>query len=73
MALRSLIEEMHREGIALILMGLPTRIIVKLRRAGLRKSIGMLTYCRGAQRAREVALGWHRLRNDDDAQADPTK
>ncbi|WP_227370122.1 C4-dicarboxylic acid transporter DauA [Halomonas sp. M20] len=63
-ALRSLIDEMHREDIALILVGLPARIIVKLRRAGIRKTRGMLTYCRKLQHARDVALTWHRTRND---------
>jgi SulP family sulfate permease len=63
-ALRSLIEEMHREGIALILAGLPARIIVKLRRAGIRKTRGMLTYSRGLPQARDVALDWHRRRDD---------
>lgn len=59
-ALQSLIEEMHHEGVALILMGLPTRIIVKLRRAGIRKIAGMLTYCRDLPQARSVALHWQK-------------
>nr|WP_298413677.1 C4-dicarboxylic acid transporter DauA [uncultured Halomonas sp.] len=63
-ALRSLIDEMHREGIALILVGLPARIIVKLRRGGIRKTREMLTYCRGLQQARDVAFAWHRRRHD---------
>ncbi|WP_048308054.1 C4-dicarboxylic acid transporter DauA [Halomonas sp. PR-M31] len=67
-ALRSLIDEMHREGIALILVGLPARIIVKLRRAGIRKTLGLLTYSRGLQQAREVALKWHEKRRVDVAE-----
>lgn len=59
-ALQSLIGEMHREGIALILVGLPTRIVVKLRRAGILKHRGTLTYTRDLQRARTVAQRWHR-------------
>nr|WP_299242468.1 C4-dicarboxylic acid transporter DauA [uncultured Halomonas sp.] len=65
-ALRSLIDEMQRDGIALILVGLPARIIVKLRRAGIRKTRGMLTYCRGLQQARNVALAWHERRDDSE-------
>ncbi|WP_040243876.1 C4-dicarboxylic acid transporter DauA [Chromohalobacter japonicus] len=65
-ALQSLIDEMHRGGVALILVGLPTRIIVKLRRAGIRKAAGMLTYCRDLQSARAVALRWYHERNEMD-------
>ncbi|SDI99908.1 C4-dicarboxylic acid transporter DauA [Billgrantia gudaonensis] len=57
-ALEALIDEMHREGIALVLVGLPTRILVKLRRAGIRKAAGRLTYCRELSHARRVALRW---------------
>ena len=64
-ALQSLIDEMHREGVALILVGLPARIIVKLRRAGIRKTSGMLTYCRDLQRAKTVARRWQRERMTD--------
>lgn len=63
-ALRSLIDEMHREGVALILVGLPTRIIVKLRRAGIRKTAGMLTYCRDLPRARSVVLHWQKAKTE---------
>ncbi|WP_417330999.1 C4-dicarboxylic acid transporter DauA [Halomonas cupida] len=63
-ALQSLIDEMHHESVALILVGLPTRIIVKLRRAGIRKTAGMLTYCRGLPRARSVALHWQKEKTE---------
>ncbi|MDT0496633.1 C4-dicarboxylic acid transporter DauA [Algiphilus sp. W345] len=69
-ALQSLIDEMHREGIALILMGLPTRIIVKLRRAGIRKEKGVLTYCKDWQWAKVVVLRWHHERNEMDRNAE---
>lgn len=58
-ALQALIDEMQREGVALILVGLPTRMIVKLRRAGIRKTAGMLTYCRDLAHASVVAARWH--------------
>ena len=57
-ALQTLIEEMHYQGVSLILVGLPARIIVKLRRAGIRKSARALTYCSDLRQARSVALRW---------------
>lgn len=58
-AFQALIEAMKRQQVALILVGLPARIIVKLRRAGIRRD-GALTYCRDLSRARIVALRWQR-------------
>ncbi|MFG6158867.1 C4-dicarboxylic acid transporter DauA [Halomonas sp. 1390] len=57
-ALKSLIGEMHREGVSLVLVGLPTRILVKLRRAGIRRTAGRLTWCQELVHARSVALRW---------------
>lgn len=57
-ALQSLIAEMKHEGVKLVIVGLKTRIIVKLRRAGIRKEIGLLTYCRHFEQARRVAIRW---------------
>tara|TARA_R110002072_G_scaffold4663_7_gene32585 strand:- start:31200 stop:32969 length:1770 start_codon:yes stop_codon:yes gene_type:complete len=57
-ALYAVIEEMRRRGIALVLAGLPARKIVKLRRAGIRKVQGQLTYCTGLPHARRVAERW---------------
>lgn len=58
-ALQSLVKDMHRSGVALILSGLPSRIIVKLRQAGIRKTKGLLTYQSNINQARRVAAGWH--------------
>jgi len=58
-ALRTAINEMHNDGVGLIIVGLQTRIIIKLRRAGLRTEAGALTYCRHLTQARAVALRWH--------------
>ncbi|GEN23047.1 hypothetical protein HCU01_09960 [Halomonas cupida] len=63
-ALQSLIDEVHHESVALILAGLPTRIIVQLHRAGIGKTVGMLTYCRGLPRARSVALHWQKEKTE---------
>lgn len=59
-ALQSLIEEMEHDGVGLIIVGLRARIIVKLRRAGVRKMAESLTYCRGWQQASAVARRWHK-------------
>ncbi|SEK78012.1 C4-dicarboxylic acid transporter DauA [Halomonas daqiaonensis] len=57
-ALKTLIDEMHHEGVALVLVGLPARILVKLRRAGIHRSAGRLTWCRELAQARRVAIRW---------------
>lgn len=59
-ALKTLIAEMNQRGVGLIIVGLRTRIIVKLRRAGVRKIAGSLTYCRQLQQAKLIALRWHK-------------
>ncbi|HSH84214.1 MAG TPA: C4-dicarboxylic acid transporter DauA [Guyparkeria sp.] len=61
-ALQTMINEMHRKGVALILVGLPTEMIVKLRRAGIRKTAGSLTYCRDLTQVSAVAERWQRQR-----------
>ena len=57
-ALKSLIEEMHHERVSLILSGLPSRIILKLRRAGIHRVRGQLACTRDLGRARDLALRW---------------
>lgn len=57
-ALKALIDDMHRQGVSLVLVGLPARILVKLRRAGIRRMAGQLTWCRELDHARKVALHW---------------
>jgi SulP family sulfate permease len=57
-ALQSMIAEMQRKGIALVLVGLQSRIIVKLRRAGIHKTAGSLIYCRTLAQAKSVVTRW---------------
>lgn len=57
-AFKALIDEMHRQGVALVLVGLPARILVKLRRAGIRRTAGRLTWCRELAYARRLSLRW---------------
>lgn len=59
-ALQSLTSKMAHDGVRLILVGLQPRMIVKLRRAGIHKVAGSLTYSRNLQRAHAVALRWQR-------------
>ncbi|RZQ56926.1 C4-dicarboxylic acid transporter DauA [Pseudidiomarina tainanensis] len=57
-ALHSLVDEMQRQRIKVILVGLPARMVVKLSRAGIEKQSSQLTYCRNLQHARDVAERW---------------
>lgn len=57
-ALESLIDELHRLKMSIIFAGLPSRIIVKLRRAKIKKSLGQLTYTRTLDEAIKVAKRW---------------
>jgi len=57
-ALESIVAEMGRDGIRLILVGLQPRMIVKLRRAGIHKLAGSLTYCRNLEHAHQVSRRW---------------
>ncbi|PFG10638.1 MULTISPECIES: C4-dicarboxylic acid transporter DauA [unclassified Marinobacter] len=56
--LQTLVEDMLQDNVSLILTGLPTRIIVKLRRAHVRKVIGRLTYAGSLTQAKAIALRW---------------
>ncbi len=57
-ALHSLIKEILGQNIALIFTGLPARIIIKLKRAGIEKIPEHLTYCRTMKQAKTTALRW---------------
>ncbi|UTV86795.1 C4-dicarboxylic acid transporter DauA [Cobetia amphilecti] len=57
-ALKSLIDDMHHQRVALILAGLPSHLIVKLRRAGIRTRAHKLIWCRSLPRAVAVARRW---------------
>lgn len=63
-ALQSLITEMKSKGVKLILVGLRTRMIVKLRRAGVRKVAGTLTYCQNLDQAKIVVLRWQKQQSE---------
>jgi len=57
-AMQGLIDEMRRQGIALIFAGLQPRMILKLLRVGVRRARGQLLFCTGMDQARKVASRW---------------
>jgi sulfate permease, SulP family len=57
-AVRGLVDEMKRQGVGLIFVGLQGRMILKLRRAGIRRAEGRLTFCGGIEQAHKVAMRW---------------
>lgn len=61
-ALESVIDDFNQQEIAMIFVGLPARIIVKLRRAGIRKRQGRLTYTKTIHEAVRVAQRWCRTK-----------
>jgi SulP family sulfate permease len=58
-ALQSLIDNMQREDVGLILVGLRAPLIVTLHRAGVKKEKGRLTYCKDMECAIAVARRWN--------------
>ncbi|KAB7624366.1 C4-dicarboxylic acid transporter DauA [Alkalilimnicola sp. S0819] len=57
-ALDSLMADMEQAGVRLVLVGLPGRLIMKLRRAGLRKVPGSIAWCRNMAQANRLVWRW---------------
>jgi SulP family sulfate permease len=57
-AVQGLVDEMRRQGVALIFAGLQPRMVVKLLRAGVQRVAGHLTFCASMEHARKVAARW---------------
>lgn len=57
-AVQGLADELRRQGVALIFVGLQPRMVLKLLRAGLRREEGRLTFCTGIGQAQKVAARW---------------
>lgn len=57
-ALQSVIADMNRRGIAVIMAGLPARIILKLKRAGIRPQKGQLAWASSLAQAGARARRW---------------
>lgn len=59
-ALQSLINDMKHTNVGLIFVGLTPKLIVKLRRAGIRKTANTLSYCRNVEQAAKLAVAWQK-------------
>ena len=57
-ALQAVVDDLQRNGVGLIMVGLPSRIIAKMRRAGIRRVAGRLTHCGTLEQAGRVAQRW---------------
>ena len=57
--IQTLLDDMKADGINVIIVGLQARMILKLRRAGIKKTTGKLIYCRDLAHAKTVALKWY--------------
>lgn len=57
-ALQTLVEELHDRDIGLVFVGLPARLVLKLRRAGLRREAGRLAVVADQRRALRLAERW---------------
>jgi len=59
-AMQGVVDEMHRQDVALVFAGLAPRMVLKLLRAGVRRVRGRLTFCGSMEQAARVAAAWHR-------------
>ncbi|WP_043511929.1 STAS domain-containing protein, partial [Halomonas sp. BC04] len=57
-ALQSLIEELRSRDVGLIFIGMPARMVMKLRRAGLYREAGRLSAVRHLDHAQRLARHW---------------
>lgn len=57
-ALQSLVVDLHQSKVSIILAGLAPRIIAKLRRAGIRRSVGRLMFASDREAAAKIARRW---------------
>jgi len=57
-ALHSTVLEYRQQGIALIVSGASPSLRLKLRRAGLQRAHGRLSYARDLPQARAICEGW---------------
>ncbi|MCE8034054.1 C4-dicarboxylic acid transporter DauA [Halomonas sp. MCCC 1A11057] len=57
-ALQSLVEELRARQVGLIFIGMPARMVVKLKRAGLKRQAGRLSTVRHLDHARRLSERW---------------
>ncbi|MFU8896992.1 MAG: C4-dicarboxylic acid transporter DauA [Gammaproteobacteria bacterium] len=63
-AVQGLVDEMRRQGVALIFAGLQARMVLKLQRVGVQRVEGKLTFCSSVDQARKVSARWLREGHD---------
>lgn len=71
-ALQTFLNDLHDQDVAVILSGLSSHLIVKLRRAGIKKTLATLTYARDLTQAVMMAERWHDARRAASPEAPPT-
>lgn len=57
-ALHTLVDELHTQKVGLIMVGLPARLLMKLKRAGIKREVGRLAWVREAGHAKRLAMKW---------------
>ncbi|MFQ3788025.1 C4-dicarboxylic acid transporter DauA [Halomonas sp. A29] len=57
-ALQSLVEELRARQVGLIFIGMPARMVVKLKRAGVKRQAGQLAAVRDPRQAKRLAERW---------------
>ena len=67
-AVQGLVDEMRRQGVALLFVGLQPRMVLKLLRAGVRRRAGELSFCKNLPQARRLARRWLAPVHPDQAQ-----
>ncbi|WP_376697274.1 C4-dicarboxylic acid transporter DauA [Wenzhouxiangella sp. EGI_FJ10305] len=55
---QSMLDQLRKGDVALIVTHAEPRIIAKLRRAGIRRTRGQLTFCRNSEQALRIARNW---------------
>jgi sulfate permease, SulP family len=58
---QSTVDQLRKGGVALIVTHAEPRIIAKLRRAGIRRIRGQLTFCRNSEQALRIARDWQAM------------
>lgn len=71
-ALQTFLNDLHDQDVAVILSGLTPHLIVKLRRAGIKKTLATLTYARDLTQAVRMAGRWHDARRSASPEPPPT-
>lgn len=66
----SMLDQLRKTGVAMIVTHAEPRIIAKLRRAGIRRKRGRLTFCRNTEQALRIARDWRTTASDELSRTD---